>query len=187
MEKHKQLKTAFAGHSHIFINETELKDRLVDAIKLEVDNGCLSFTMGVYGKFDKIALSACRLVRNEYKNIEIEVVFTSLHQIEKSVERDAFGKIVYSYYDDVQTIMYDVEEEFFKNKIVSSNKQMVDNCDILICYVNSKTYRSGAKKTMNYAMKKGLRIINLYRNEDEPFYNMTEEEKIACFKKFLNS
>ena len=188
MEKHKRMKTAFAGHRHISIDEKELKNRLVDAIKMEVDNGCLSFTMGgVYGKFDKIALSACRYVRKEYKNIEIEVVFTSLHQIEKSVERELNGKIVYSYYGDVKTVIYDVENEFYKNKIISSNKQMIDDCDTLICYINSDNYRSGAKKTMKYAIKKGLKVINLYREKDDPFYNMTEEEKEAWFKRFLNS
>ena len=40
---------------------------------------------------------------------------------------------------------------------------------------------------MKYAIKKGLKVINLYREKDNPFYNMTEEEKEAWFKRFLNS
>lgn len=30
---------------------------------------------------------------------------------------------------------------------------------------------------MNYAKRKGLKIINLYKETDEPTYGMTEEQK----------
>lgn len=53
---------------------------------------------------------------------------------------------------------------------------MIDTCDTLICYVDSNSYRSGAKTAMRYAEKQGLNIINLYRKQDLPFYGMTKEE-----------
>ena len=40
---------------------------------------------------------------------------------------------------------------------------MIDNYDTLIRYVNKKHNPSGAKLAMNYAKRKGLRIINLYK------------------------
>ncbi|MGN1061299.1 MAG: hypothetical protein ACI4QN_06160 [Candidatus Coproplasma sp.] len=53
---------------------------------------------------------------------------------------------------------------------------MIETCDTLICYVDEKAYKSGAKAALNYAKRKGLKIINLYREEDKPFYGMTAEE-----------
>lgn len=42
---------------------------------------------------------------------------------------------------------------------------MIDSCNLIICYVNKKRIHSGAKTAMNYAKRKGLHIINLYKEE----------------------
>ena len=59
---------------------------------------------------------------------------------------------------------------------------MVDDSDVVIAYVNFKEYRSGAKRAVNYAKKQKKTVINLYREEDEPFYGMTREEVDAKIK-----
>lgn len=185
METHKKLKTAFAGHSHFSLNTDEAKKRLIKAIREEIDNGCLSFTMGTYGDFDTLSLNVCRELRKEYSDIEIEVVITSLHKIKKFVEKDGTG--TFTPYEDVKTIMYYIEDEYFMNRIISSNQQMINNCDTLICYINPKRYKSGAKKTLNYAKKKGLKIVNLFKPEDEPFYLMSIEEKEKALKDYIKN
>jgi uncharacterized phage-like protein YoqJ len=176
-------KCCFIGHRHIGYGS--IKERLEVAIKREIENGCRFFTMGTHGEFDSLALSTCINFRNEYKDIEIEVNITSLHKIKKQVEQDEFGIDVFIPYADVKTIMYDIEEEYFKKQITVSNRQMIDTCDTLICYVNKHQYRSGAKTAMNYAKKKGLRIVNLYKEEDEPTFGMTKEQKEEYWKKMF--
>ena len=171
-----EMKTAFIGHRQIF-GKTIAK-RLEEAIKTEIENGCKFFTMGTHGEFDDLALSVCRNLRNQYKDIKIEVVITGFRAIKKSCG--------YEPYSDVKTVMYNIEDAHYKQKITLSNRQMIDTCDTLICYVNKKQYRSGAKTAMYYAKRKGLRIINLYREEDQPFYGMTEEE-ISAYEKELFS
>ena len=57
----------------------------------------------------------------------------------------------------------------YKQRITLSNRQMIDGCDTLICYVDEHVYRSGAKTAMCYAKKKGLKIINLFREKDQSF------------------
>ncbi len=148
------MKTAFIGHRQIFSNT--LPRRLIEAIKAEIENGCLSFTMGTHGEFDKLALQSCRKLREEYPGLQIEVVLTSLHTIQKSNEWDRAP------YSDVNTVFYDIEEAHFKQRITLSNRKMIDASDALICYVDERAYRSGAKTAMRYAKRKGLRIINLY-------------------------
>ena len=59
---------------------------------------------------------------------------------------------------------------------------MIDNYDALICYVNKKHNPSGAKLAINYDKRRGLEIINLYDEKDEPTYGMTKEEKEDYYK-----
>ena len=162
------MKTAFIGHRQFFCKD--IKARLQKAIEEQIENGCKTFTMGTHGKFDRLALAVCRDLRNDGADIIIQVVITSLHKIEKEYP---WG---YAPYYDVETIMYDIEEAHYKQQITLSNRQMLDTCDTLICYVDDKAYRSGAKTAMRYAKRKNLKIINLYREEDNPCHGMTQDE-----------
>lgn len=163
-----KMRTVFIGHRKVLAKDIEA--RLVTAIQTEIERGSTAFTMGTHGEFDKLALSACRSMRNRYPDIEIEVVITSLNSIKKDSELDSGP------FDDVKTVMFDIEEIHYKRQITLSNRKMIDACDTLICYVDESAYRSGAKAAMRYAKKKGLTIINLYREEDQPFYGMTKEQ-----------
>lgn len=154
-------KVCFIGHRHIY-NYTEIREKLYNIVEEEIKNGCKFFTMGTHGEFDEMALSVCRELKKIYTDIEIEVVITSFKTIEPIIDHDPiFGDEKYIPYSDVKTIMYDIEEEHYKRKIVVSNQQMIDNCDTLICYVNSKRNYGGAIMAYNYAKKKGLQIVNL--------------------------
>lgn len=149
------MKTAFIGHRRIFAKN--IRERLADAIQTEIDNGCRLFTMGTHGEFDSLALNICRQLRNTYADLEIEVVITSLNAIKKDGGLDTVP------YADVKTVMYEIEDAYYKRQIILSNRQMIESCDTLICYVDTSAYRSGAKTVLRYAEKNGLKIFNLYR------------------------
>ncbi len=172
------MKTAFIGHRHIY--SRNIMERLNNAIINEIKSGCRSFTMGTHGEFDYLALNSCRNIRKTYNDLDIEVVITSLNEVKKN---DKSGIIPYS---DVRTIMYDIDDIYFKRKIIISNQQMLENCDTLICYVNNSIRHSGAKYALNYAEKLGLKIINLYKECDDPFYGMTNEESMEMIEKFID-
>lgn len=156
-------KTAFIGH-RMFL-PIGIEERVNNEIINEVNSGCTSFIMGTHGNFDKLALSCCRNLRKSNKDIDIEVVITSLHQINPKIKDYSFGNINYPPYEDVKTTMYEIENVYFK-QIIASNKHMIDTCDTLICYVRPNEVKSGAKTAMNYAKRKGLRIVNLYSRDD---------------------
>ena len=143
---------------HRRINTIEVSPLLESAIKEELDNGCRFFTMGTHGDFDKLALSICRKLKQQYPDMIIEVVLTSLNKLNQKIDGE-----IYHQYEDVQTIMYDIENFHFKQQITESNKQMIKSCDTMICYVNLKNTYSGAKYAYNYAKKSKLEIINLYK------------------------
>ena len=148
-------RTAFIGHRHLVYGS--IKNKLIDIIKNEIDNECNKFIMGTHGNFDITALEICRFIRSNYKQIEIKVVLTSLNTVKKDIYNST-----YTPYNDVNTFMFDIENEYYKRQIIVSNKKMIDISDTLICYVNPKSINSGAKLIYNYAKRKGLKIINLF-------------------------
>ena len=156
-------KVCFIGHRQIL--DMSIREKLKKAVENEIKDGADFFTMGTHGDFDRMALGVCRELRKTYKNITIEVVITSFKTIEPIIDHDPiFGDEKYYPYADVQTTMYNIEEEHYKRQIVASNQQMIDNCDTLICCINpTKTY-GGAILAYNYAKKKGLHIVNLYKH-----------------------
>ena len=155
-------KICFIGHRHIY-NYNEIREKLYNIVKEEIKKGCKFFTMGTHGEFDEMALSVCRELKKIYTDIEIEVVITSFKTIEPIIDHDPiFGDEKYIPYSDVKTTMYDIEEEYYKRKIVVSNQQMIDNCDTLICYVNTTKTYGGSILAYKYAKKKGLQLVNLY-------------------------
>ena len=176
--EHKIKQVAFIGHRNID-NYKNVYARLQKIVLSLIKKGYYSFTMGTHGDFDRMALSICREFKKEYK-INIEVVLTSL----ASIKKDKYSN--YVPYSDVNTIIYNIEDKHFKQKIIESNKQMLDNCNIVICYVNSKL-KGGAKIALNYAKKKSLEIINLYQETDDLFYGITEQEKQDMLDKILKN
>ncbi len=155
-------KVCFIGHRHLWGRGCEIKEKLYEEVEKQIQNGCKFFTMGTHGEFDALALSVCRELRDIYKDIEIEVVITSFKEIEPIIDYNPiFGIEKYTPYSDVKTAMYNIEEEHYKRKIIVSNQHMIDNCDILICYVDTKRTYGGAILAYKYAKKKGLQIVNL--------------------------
>lgn len=170
-------KIAFIGHRNIPLSYI-VREKLYKTVEQEILDGCKHFTMGTHGDFDEMALSVCRQLRSKYKDIEIEVVITSLHKVKTIVEHDEqYGDEIYKPYEDVKVVLYDIEEQYFKRRIIESNKQMINSSDKLIAYVNRKNTSSGAKYAYNYAKRKGLQLVNLYEPKDDPTYNMTPEQK----------
>lgn len=76
--------------------------------------------------------------------IEVNVVLTNLSFLNK----DKFSYSRADFYKEkgCNTIFYDIEDIYFKNRIIFSNKKMVDDSDLIICYVDMQASKSGAKK-----------------------------------------
>ena len=172
-------KTTFIGHRRIYYESEQIKQRLIAAIYDRINGGCRSFIVGSHGEFDEMALAALRAARKKGDDITIEVAVTSISKINKKKGSDFVP------YEDVKTVMFDVETEFYKRRIIASNRFMIDECDTIICCVDERNYASGAKTALNYAKKKGLTIINLFREDDCPTYKMTSAQKDAYIKNEL--
>ena len=151
---------AFFGHRRIF-NKATIKTRLIEVFKEIIPQGFTRILIGSHGDFDKLALSTSLEYKKHFdKNIEINVVLTSLSFLTK--DQYGYGKLDFYKEKGCETIFYDIEEVYYKNRIIFSNKKMIDESDLIICFVDMKSYNSGAKTAINYAIKENKKIINLF-------------------------
>lgn len=170
---------SFFGHRNLW--GRDIKDRLYNEVaKFVQTNEEISFLIGTHGEFDSLTLSVARELRKIYHNIKITVVFTTLTILRRDSETEYS---IADYYDDVETMIYDIEDEHFKNRIIASNRRMVDDSDIVICYVDMQEYQSGAKRAVKYAIKQNKQVINIFKDSDRPFYGMSKEEILKEWEK----
>lgn len=160
-------RVAFIGHRSA--PKGKIEGRLLNAVDNAVKEGYSVFTMGVRGSFDEAAYEACSVKKRDGANLKIELVVTAASD-------DGKRKRAYS---DAERVIYEVEEKHYKRRIVESNKIMVECSDMLVCYVDDSREKSCSKAIMNYAIKKGLKIVNLFRREDDEFFGLTKKEREA--------
>lgn len=144
----------FCGHSKAHLNqlETDLLKTTLNRIILE-NNECI-FYLGGYGNFDFTCLHILLNLKNNYPHIKLVFVtpylLSSYTKLKEAIE----------IYDE--TVYPTLEKTPIKFAIEKRNKWMVDNCNLLICYIN--TTFGGAYKTYKYAKSKNIQIINVCVN-----------------------
>lgn len=141
--------------SHRFIFDTQLENKLLNQLLTQINYGNINYLVGYHGEFDKLVLNTCTKLQETYKQISITVAVTSFSQLKKFDNQDNPNI-------KINTIKYDIENVFYKRRILESNKKMIEDSDILICYANPDYFNSGAKTILNYAKRKKIKIINLY-------------------------
>jgi len=144
-------RVAFIGHREI--NDIRfIEDKIEElAIDLLCRYEYVEFNLGRNGEFDISAASAIKRVQKKYgkENSSLTLILPY-----KSKDECFFEE----FYDE---IVYPIDRSVhFKEAITKRNKWMMDNSDLLICYVEQER-KGGALTALNYATKQGLKIINL--------------------------
>ena len=144
----------FCGHSNCLFSDEEkyeLKQLLIKEIR---KNPTCKFYLGGYGDFDSLCLRTLRELKKEFQSIEL--IFITPY-IDKNYSKLEFAKY---HYDDV--IFPPIESVPRKFAILKRNEWMVDSTDLVIAYV--KYSWGGAAKTLEYAKRKKVPIINIALN-----------------------
>ncbi len=152
---------AFIGHR--IVNENRIQSKLKSAVEDELEKGTEKFILGFHGKFDRLVL---KILLEKKKNniVYIDLVFPSLSAA------NSFKKIYPDTFKMINPVIYETELIHYKRKISYSNKAMIDDCDKLICYVDSDALSSGARACLLYAEKAGKDILNLYNDITDDRY-----------------
>ena len=163
------MKVCFIGHRTI-----EKSDKLISLIKDTVitliNNGYTTFLFGNKSAFDTLSLEVVTELKNTYPSIERIYVRSSYKTIEKSYEQ-----YLLELYD--KTYFPSKIENAGKYSYVERNFEMIDRSNYCVIYYDENYMpprrknsrrdvfdyqpKSGTKLAYNYAVKKGLEIINI--------------------------
>lgn len=135
----------FCGHSKLY-NSDIIKERLIRELRSILVQGTHKFYLGGYGDFDLLAANVLHELKPEYPELESILI---LPYPDRPVEASLYDGTIYPPLENVPK----------RYAISHRNKWMVDQADMVIAYVDHDW--GGAAKTLEYAVKKGLRIINL--------------------------
>lgn len=145
-------KTAlFIGNRDCYqVKKADIERAIINAI----EDGIEIFLNGGQGYFDQTCTSIVHRLKERYPQIKSILV---IPYRDFSVFNDSlFDEIVYPF--ESHTFSYYT----YKGNIPKRNRILVDRSSVAICYV----YRSGgASKTLDYAKKKNLKIIDLLQGE----------------------
>ncbi|MDY6367339.1 MAG: hypothetical protein SPL13_02335 [Clostridia bacterium] len=147
----------FCGHGSINIEQSEIneiKDFLIGKIKQHPN---VKFYLGGYGYFDHLVFSILRKLKKDFSNIEL--IFISPY-LDNSYSKLQIANKIYD-----GTIYPPLETVPKKFAILKRNEWMVDNCDLLVAYV--KYPWGGARKTLDYAIRKKKSYINFAKKEKD--------------------
>ena len=144
-------RVAFIGHREI--RDIRCVENEIEELALDLLRRCefVEFNLGRNGDFDISAASAIKRAQNKYgtENSSLNLILPY-----KSKDECYFEK----FYDE---IIYPLDNStHFKSAIKKRNERMIDNSDLLICYVEENR-QSGAMTALKYAKSQGVKIINL--------------------------
>ena len=135
----------FCGHSQI-ADKDAVRKRLTDKIHELLHVGYRNFYLGGYGDFDTLAAVVLSELKQDWPDMERILI---LPYPDRKADMALYDSTLYPPLENVPK----------RFAISRRNKWMVEQSSVIVAYVDHGW--GGAAKTLEYAMKKGLRIIRL--------------------------
>ena len=142
----------FIGNRDCFNIDKSLIER---AIIQAVSEGITTFLNGGQGYFDKTCALVLQKIKKQYSGIKsiLVIPYRDFHIFNK----DIFDEIIYPF-ERIESLLN------YKTAIPMRNRVLVESSGLAICYV--KRVGGGSWKTLEYAKKHNLRIIDLIVGEE---------------------
>lgn len=144
---------AFFGHRDTFIND-ELEQKVESIVVDLINNGMDEFWVCNEGNFDWLSRMVMSRVKQEYCHF-IAVCYICAYNPDKfsAIKQDnLLQKYELIYPDEVAKVPK-------KFAIEKRNQYIVDNADVIVCFVQRK--KGGAYRAVHRAEKQRKKIINL--------------------------
>ena len=146
--KEREIPALFIGNRDCTeINTQDIEKAIINAI----DSGIRVFLNGGQGYFDRTAACAVHHLKERYSFIKSYLILP--YRTFKNYDASLYDEVIFPFEEHIESYYT------YIGNIQKRNKKMVDSACIAICYVRNKT--GGAGKTLAYAEKKGLTIINV--------------------------
>ena len=149
-------RVAFFGHRRID-KFREIEERLVPILKeLILTKEYVEFYIGRNGEFDEFVASVIKRVQKQLDR-DNNVMILTLPYTVKDIE------YYEDYYDEI-VIPDAIGKAHPKGAITLRNKWMVEESDLVVCYVERES--GGAYSAVKYAKKLNKRVVNIGSAED---------------------
>ena len=138
----------FCGHSD-YIQNTNDGANILQILEVETGDVPCEIFLGGYGNFDNFALHCAKKFKEMHPNTKLICITPYLKNAKMDLEKATFDSIIYPNLEHVPP----------RYAISHRNKWMIEQADIVICYVSHQY--GGAYAMYTDAKRKGKRIYNL--------------------------
>ena len=148
----------FSGHRKLPLDITMLEVALEKSIADLIEQGVVFFGNGGALGFDTIAAEAVLRLKEDYSHIRLVMVLPcppEQQSLKWNGEQKSRYYSILKRADKVRIL----SPRYTDGCMLARNRHMVDNSEYLICYLRED--RGGTFYTVNYAEKRGLKIIRL--------------------------
>lgn len=143
----------FAGHGKLSYGNDVKEQIFAKCRELVLNFYVNEFWVGNYGSFDRLAAAIVRSLKQQYSNIELNLVIPYLTN-----DIITYKEQYYSDYDNILMAQISVDTPK-RYQILKCNQYMVDESKYLISFVNCSF--GGAAETLKYAKRKNhIKIFN---------------------------
>ncbi|MCH5211935.1 MAG: DUF1273 family protein [Oscillospiraceae bacterium] len=135
----------FCGHGEITYSE-EIRKILYNTVEELINQGADEFLLGGYGSFDLLAAKTVKILKEKYPHIKSILI---IPYINRDFDADIYDCSEYPPIENVPK----------RFAILKRNEWMARKADVVVAYVQYDW--GGAVKTLEYAIRKKKRIINI--------------------------
>lgn len=147
----------FTGHRKIAPGQQNLvAGRLINTIESLISEGYRYFGAGGALGFDTIAAQCILHLKKQYPHIKLILVLPCKTQTQSWDSEDI--AIYEQIKKQADKVVY-TSKEYTRDCMFRRNRHLVDNSSVCIAYLTQN--KGGTAYTVDYARKKGVRIINL--------------------------
>ena len=152
-------KIGFLGHG-IIQDQTTVYRRLVKEIDKYIRDGSKQFYYASeYGDFCGLCSQALDNAKRSFDNISI--ISVTGPSLSNTQLQTIYSEFKAQSNNSIYSLLHLVDFQ-----TASFQRAMIDWCDVLVCYIDEKRNDPLVKTSLKYALEKGLKIVNLFNEND---------------------
>ncbi|MBQ7646035.1 MAG: DUF1273 family protein [Clostridia bacterium] len=161
MEDNKRITACFSGHRKIPQEDVPMVVKgIIDVVIECIKKGYKYFLNGGALGFDTYAAVALLNLKQKYHDIKLILVLPCPEQTKLWNDKDI--KLYERIKKEADKVIY-TSDHYFKGCMHKRNRYLVDHSSLCISYLKKDT--GGTAYTVNYALRSGIEVINIFKRE----------------------
>lgn len=155
------MNVSFTGHREV--NDRHLRTSLYELLESLINKGVDMFYAGGAAGFDTIAAQTVLDLKSLYPWITLKLLLPCSPEEQT---RSFSSEMQETYFDIMQNAdsVEFISPRYVEGCMKIRNQRLIDKADICVCYYDERRPATGTGQTVRMAYKKGINVINLYKN-----------------------